>query len=182
VADNVVLLSGGVDSATLVASLAAQREPTRCLFVEYGQTAARNEYTSADAVATYYGFPLLAIRLDGLRFGEGEIRGRNAFLLHTGLLALPPGPTVLMIGIHGGTPYVDCAQPFLETHQRSFDLHTEGEVQIAAPFIDMNKGAVLRLAQELDVPLQVTYSCERGGTPCGRCLSCLDRAHISALA
>jgi 7-cyano-7-deazaguanine synthase len=182
VADSVVLLSGGIDSTTLVASLAEQGEPTRCLFVDYGQSAAQDERAAAQSVAAHYGVRLQAIRLRGLSFGEGEIRGRNAFLLHTGLLALPLGPAVLMIGIHGGVPYVDCTEEFLKTQQRSFEVHTEGEVQIAAPFVDMDKGDVLRLAQELDVPLQVTYSCERGGIPCGRCLSCLDRAHISALA
>lgn len=181
-ATNVVLLSGGLDSTTLVASLLEQRASVSALFVDYGQAAADNERVSARAVADYYGIPLDVITVSGLAFGEGEIRGRNAFLLHTGLLAAPTGPTVLLIGIHGGTAYVDCSAPFVELERRSFDLHTGGEVQVAAPFLAMSKGDLLQLAHDIGVRFELTYSCERGGQPCGACLSCLDRAYLSAFA
>jgi 7-cyano-7-deazaguanine synthase len=182
VAENVVLLSGGLDSTTVVASLAHQGLPLRGLYIDYGQGARCEEQAASRAIATYYGIPLQEISLEGVCFGGGEIRGRNAFLLHLGLLALPPIPCVLMIGIHSGTTYVDCGPTFLELQQRSFDLHTAGEVQIAAPFIEMSKGEIFRLAQQLSVPLTLTYSCECGGEPCGQCLSCLDRAQADALA
>jgi 7-cyano-7-deazaguanine synthase len=181
-ATNVVLLSGGIDSATLVASLVEQGAPVRGLFVDHGQAAAENETASAKAVAEHYDIHLDAITVGGLAFGQGEIRGRNAFLLHTGLLAVAPGATVLLMGIHGGTTYVDCSEPFLQIERRSFDLHTGGEVQIAAPFLGMTKGDVLQVARDLGVPLDSTYSCECGGEPCGACLSCLDRAHLGAFA
>jgi 7-cyano-7-deazaguanine synthase len=182
VAHEVVLLSGGLDSATLVASLTQQGAKVKGLFVDYGQAASQEESRAAKAVAAHYEIALDAISVGGLTFGQGEIRGRNAFLVHTGLLALPSGAAVLMIGIHAGTSYVDCSEPFIEIVTRSFDLHTGGEVQVAAPFLGMTKGDVLALAHDLDVPLDLTYSCECGGEPCGACLSCLDRAHLSAFA
>lgn len=177
-----VLLSGGLDSATLVASLTGDGGKVSALFIDYGQGAAVEEEVAARAVASFYEAPLRLLRLSGLTCGVGEIRGRNAFLLHCALLAAPLEPTVVAIAIHGGVPYVDCGEDFVNLYRDSFALHTGGEIDLAAPFLSMSKGEVLGVALELGVPLDLTYSCERGGTPCGVCLSCLDRAHLDALA
>lgn len=180
-ADSVVLLSGGVDSATLVASLTEASNEVSGLFIDYGQSASRDEELAAQAIAAHYEVALRVLKITGLSFGPGEIRGRNAFLLHTALMAIPLRPTVLTIGIHGGVPYVDCGEAFLDIHRQSFALHTDGEVQLSAPFLAMSKGDVLQLARQLSVPVELTYSCERGGAPCEECLSCLDRAYLGAI-
>lgn len=179
---NVVLLSGGIDSTTLVATLVDDDSSVRAVFIDYGQAAADDESASARLVARHYEIPLEVITVRGMAFGEGEIRGRNGFLLNTALLAARPGATVLHIGIHGGTPYVDCSPSFIEVERRSFDLQTGGTVQIAAPFLAMSKGDVFALARDMGVLIDLTYSCERGGQPCGTCLSCLDRSQLSAFA
>ena len=66
--------------------------------------------------------------------------------------------------------------------QRSLAFHTGGEVTLAAPFIDVSKGDIYLLARQLGVPIGLTYSCERGGDPCGECLSCKDMELLRALA
>lgn len=50
-------------------------------------------------------------------------------------------------------------------------------IRIETPLIDKTKADIVRLARELDAPLQLTWSCYAGGArPCGECDSCLLRA------
>ena len=111
-----------------------------------------------------------------MSFGPGEIRGRNAYLLHTALMEFPTSSGVVALGIHAGTGYVDCSPGFMDVMQRSYDFHTGGKVTVAAPFLNWTKQQVYALAAELNVPLAQTYSCESACLPCGECRSCLDRS------
>jgi 7-cyano-7-deazaguanine synthase len=178
--ETLVLLSGGIDSATSLALAIGRTAPVTTLFVDYGQSAAMAEARSSSAIARHYGVPIRGLTLRGPRFGGGEIKGRNAFLLHVALLTLESEAGVVVIAVHNGTPYRDCSQPFLELMQLSFDFHTGGAVMLAAPFADKRKNEVFDLAIELGVPVELTHSCEVGDVPCNRCLSCLDREALFA--
>ena len=49
-------------------------------------------------------------------------------------------------------------------------------IKVVNPLIDKTKTEVLRLALELEVPLELTWSCYQDGkTPCGKCRGCLGR-------
>ena len=79
--------------------------------------------------------------------------------------------------------YPDCRPEFYatlgETLRLGSKLGTTYAVpfQIQTPLIDKTKADIVRLAVELRVPLELTWSCYEGGqTPCGRCDSCLLRA------
>jgi 7-cyano-7-deazaguanine synthase len=180
-ARSLILLSGGLDSATALAAAAYDKAPSSALFLMYGQAADREERQAAEAIAKHYSVSLETLSFTGPRFGVGEIRGRNAFLIHSALVAAPPGPITIIIGIHAGTDYVDCTPEFVELMQRSLAINTGGEVTLAAPFIDFSKADIYMLTRELRVPVELTYSCERGGDPCGYCLSCRDRELLRAL-
>jgi 7-cyano-7-deazaguanine synthase len=86
------------------------------------------------------------------------------------------------MGLHAGTAYIDCTPEFVETMRRSLELNTGGEVTLSAPFLTYSKADIFLLAREMSVPVNLTYSCERGGGPCGECLSCKDRECLSAFA
>ncbi len=50
------------------------------------------------------------------------------------------------------------------------------DYKIIVPLADLDKVEVLRLANELSVPLELTWSChERTDKHCGRCYGCLSR-------
>ena len=171
-----VLASGGVDSSTLLWLSVEQGLEPSALFVDYGQPAADAERAAVASVCSSIGAPLRRVRYSGSSFGPGEIRGRNAHLLHTALMEIPTASGVVALGIHAGTGYADCSPEFVDVMQRSYDFHTGGEVTIAAPFLNWTKGQVYALATRLEVPLAQTYSCESDVQPCGECRSCLDRS------
>ncbi len=175
-----VLLSGGIDSAAALALTAESGSPTSALFVDYGQASAASEAQASASIAAYYSVPLRTLRCSGIAFGQGEIRGRNAFLVHAGLMVFPDNAGVVVLGIHDGTGYRDCSSEFASLVQGSFDFHTGGRIALATPFIDHFKGDVFNIAVKLGVPLDLTYSCEAGVTPCGECLSCRDREILFA--
>jgi 7-cyano-7-deazaguanine synthase len=178
--DAMILLSGGVDSATLAALANEHGLRAGALFVGYGQAAYAAERASSRAVAEGYGLPWDEVQLSGLRFGQGEIRGRNAFLVHLALLTLHVPSCVIYLGVHAGTGYRDCSPELIDLIQSSLDFHTGGQVRLAAPFLEVQKADVYALAGSLNVPFELTYSCEAGTTPCGACASCRDRAMLDA--
>lgn len=52
----------------------------------------------------------------------------------------------------------------------------EASIRIYAPFIKARKSDIVREAVKLGVPLELTWTCYRGGTrPCGKCPACITR-------
>jgi 7-cyano-7-deazaguanine synthase len=172
-----------VDSASLLALCVEQQAGVEALFVDYGQRALAPERTAAAAIAKAYNVKLRHASVAIGVVPEGEIPGRNALLVHLALATAPPGATTIMIGIHAGTTYRDCSPDFVEVMQASLDLHRDGTVQLAAPFVTWAKHEVYAYAHATKVPLATTYSCEAGTVPaCGACLSCKDRERLDARA
>lgn len=170
----VVLFSGGIDSATLAGQLLTRGQRPEFLFVDYGQRAGHAERESSRALAAEWGVDLTELTVAGYSPGDGEIPGRNALLVHLAL-AHRPHATRIHLGIHAGTGYADCSLEFVELMQRSLDFHSRGETRLSAPFIDLSKADVATLARAAGVPLGLTHSCEVRAEPCGRCRSCQDR-------
>ncbi len=175
-----VLASGGIDSTTLLWLCAEQGIVPSALFVDYGQAAARSEGATVARLCDGLRVPWRRVGYDGSKFGPGEIRGRNAYLLHTALMEFPSQSGVVLLGIHAGTGYDDCSPEFIEAMQLSFQIHTGGAITIAAPFLHWKKHQIYSLATALGVPLGQTYSCETANHPCNKCPSCADRHSLPA--
>ena len=84
-----VLVSGGLDSTTLLAVAKDEGVSPIGLFVNYGQAARSAEEAAVTQLSEVLQFPLTKARYDGRLFGAGEIRGRNAFLLHAAFDGVP---------------------------------------------------------------------------------------------
>ena len=175
-----VLASGGLDSCTLIALAKQQGANPSALFVDYGQPAAIAENKAVTMLSEALDVPLRKVRYRGAPCGAGEIRGRNAFLLHLALMEFLGSSGVVLIGVHAETGYADCSSDFIDLMQRSFDLHTAGAITVAAPFVTWTKSDIFLVAQSLRVPVVNTYSCEAGNEPCGGCQSCRDRQTLLA--
>jgi 7-cyano-7-deazaguanine synthase len=178
-----VLLSGGLDSAAVMAFYVHQDFDVRALFVDFGQAAAKQELNAAKALCKHFGVPLSVFTAKcGRSFTAGEIPGRNAFLIFAAVLACHRRPGIIAVGIHEGPPYYDCSEGFLKSVQIIVDGYTSGSIKIAAPFLKWNKAMIWEFCKESKLPVDLTYSCERGGIrPCGMCLSCKDREALRAL-
>jgi 7-cyano-7-deazaguanine synthase len=178
-----VLLSGGVDSACLLALCGQQRQrdAVQALFVDYGQAATKPEGHAAAAVAAAFGVRLGHASVNIGPIEIGEIPGRNALLVHLAVATAGAMPVAIMLGIHAGTSYRDCSPDFVRALQASLDAHRDGAVQLVAPFVTWSKAEVYAYAQAMAVPLELTYSCEAGEVPpCGSCGSCQDREALDA--
>ena len=176
---SLILASGGVDSSTLLCLSAQQGLKPAALFLDYGQPAAEAEGEAVEKICSSLSAPWRRVRYASSKFGAGEIRGRNAFLLHTALLEFPSSSGVVGLGIHAGTGYSDCSPEFMEVMERSYEFHTGGAITVTAPFLNWTKQDVYRLAVNLNVPLVKTHSCEASNLPCGRCRSCIDRSLLA---
>lgn len=178
-----VLVSGGIDSAALLAFYLRERFDVRALFVDFGQPAAKQELRAARAVCKHYGVRLSTMTVRSqVAFSVGEIPGRNAFLVFAAVLVCDMRPGVIAIGIHEGPPYYDCTEGFLRSIQAVVDGYAAGRIKVAAPLLKWGKQVIWEFCKKVRVPVDSTYSCEKGGVrPCGTCLSCKDREVLDAL-
>lgn len=178
-----VLLSGGIDSACLLGERRVKGAKPEALFVAYGQPAEEEEEAASCALAADLGADWSKVEVGGIVLDVGEIAGRNALLAHLALTWLGRGEAALIyLGIHAGTPYRDCSPPFVSETQRSLDFQSGGAVRLVAPFVNWSKELIVARALELSLPLELTHSCERSGTPCSECPSCIDRSELLASA
>lgn len=178
-----VLLSGGLDSAACLSFYISLGRPTCGLFIDYQQPAANREGSAAKAIADYYDIFLYTAKWSGQsKKRSGIITARNAFLLTAALMERPKQVTTIALGIHAGTQYADCSPEFVSRMQSTFDIYSGGVVHIATPFESWTKADIWAYALSENVPVDITYSCEAGPHPCGKCLSCLDRIGLEAHA
>ncbi len=174
-------MSGGIDSAACVDFYLHQGIEVSGLHVSYGQSAAHQEEEAARFIADHYKIPLTIVRLTGSRGKpDGEIFGRNAFLLFTALIELDVRRAIVAVGIHSGTPYYDCSESFITAAQSIVDGQSDGCIRLAAPFLKWTKRNIWEYCLQRSVPIDHTYSCEKGlDQPCGNCISCRDLEALS---
>ena len=95
----------------------------------------------------------------------------------------------LAYGAHGGDHYLypDTRPEYFAAINLSLRLGSEGSrcenLNLIAPFINMDKAAIIREAVKLNVPLVTTWSCYKGGSiHCGECGACIERKKAFKLA
>lgn len=171
-----VLLGGGIDSAALIPFYQTRGAALHAVHFDYGQPSVTAERRAVRAICRHYEVPLATHKLGiALPSEHGEYRGRNGLLL-IAAAGSEPVPSSVAIGVHAGAPYYDCSPAFLRDINRLFDGYFGGTLSVEAPFVDFDKRDVCAFAREIELPLDLTFSCERtSSAPCGECLSCRDR-------
>ena len=173
----VVLASGGIDSTACIHMLQTRGLSVSALFIDFGQAASLQERFAVRRICKRFGVRLDQISVNSSRrYGPGELVGRNAFLIFSALMFARPTRGLIALGIHAGTPYYDCTEAFFRSISTLVEDHSNSQNQLLAPFLSWSKAEIVTYCRDEDVPLELTYSCERGAArPCGRCLSCRDR-------
>ncbi|MBF6332404.1 7-cyano-7-deazaguanine synthase QueC [Nocardia transvalensis] len=204
----VVLLSGGMDSATALAYSLDGPDVVDALavFIDYGQRH-RIEFESSKAVAAHYGVPLTVLDLTtfgasvtSALTGDGEIPhghytadtmaktvvpNRNATMLMAATgIAASHHMTEVVTAVHAGDHaiYPDCRPEFIDAISTAAQLGCG--VRIGAPFVHLSKAQIARIGNRLGVPYALTWSCYEGDRAghCGRCGTCVERAEAFAHA
>lgn len=202
----VVLLSGGLDSATTLYFAKKAGFACYCLIFDYGQRHKR-EIEFAKKLATQAGcrHEVLKIKLPwegsslldkkekiaekylerGKTIPSTYVPGRNIIFLSFALsFAEAIAAKAIFIGAHAQdySGYPDCRPEFFQAFDKVIASGTKAGVEkkgikIITPLINKTKAQIIKLGNSLGVPFNLTWSCYRGGSrPCGTCDSCYFRA------
>jgi 7-cyano-7-deazaguanine synthase len=198
----VVLLSGGLDSATAARIAGREGWELYGLTVRYGQVHAR-ELEAARRVAASLGFARhLEIDVDLSAFGGSSLTGtgvvpKDRALDQTGIpstyvparntvflaLALAWAEVVgaerLVVGVNAldYSGYPDCRPEYIAAFEQLAALATKAGVEgrplrVWAPLQHLNKAAIIRLGVELGVDYGLTHSCYDPQPDGGPCGRC----------
>lgn len=183
-----VLLSGGLDSATCLAIARDAGFETYALSVEYGQrhaaelAAARRVASALGAVAHRVAHvdlgqfggsaltdPALAVPTDGTGGGIPitYVPARNTIMLSIAMAwAEVLGARHIYVGVNAVdySGYPDCRPAFIEAFETMANLATKAGVEghrltIHAPLIDLSKAQIIQRGTELGVDYSLTVSC-----------------------
>ena len=181
----VILVSGGLDSASLV-SFARSEVEVVGLFVDYGQPAAIPEREAArvicpDLIERTVELDCAAMLDDPSEPGPRVVPGRNLVLLSMGInVALSHKCSEVWLGATAGdeSEYIDCRGVFADGVNLVSLLLGIG---VRYPFHKLTKAQVLDTGRQHSADLERTWSCYsplfEGSTyePCGGCNACTER-------
>jgi len=202
----VVLVSGGMDSAVVLAMAREQGFAAWALSVRYGQrhsseldAAARNAAVLGAQAHKVVDVDLRSIGGSALtddidvpeHAGEGipvtYVPARNTIMLSVALgWAEVLGAQHLFCGVNAVdySGYPDCRPDFIAAFERLANLATKAGVEgavlrVHAPLMAMSKADIVREGLRLGVDFSQTVSCYQAdaqGKACGRCDACRLRA------
>jgi 7-cyano-7-deazaguanine synthase len=184
----VVLLSGGLDSATVLAIARDQRRECLALSFTYGQRHsieldAARRVASAAGVSEHVVYPIdlrlfgasaLTSDIDVQKDAVGApgipvtyVPARNTIFLAVALgYAEVRDAGEIWIGVNAVdySGYPDCRPEFIDAFQQVILTGTrsgveQGKPQIVAPLIDMTKAEIIRRGVSLGVDYSITHSC-----------------------
>jgi 7-cyano-7-deazaguanine synthase len=204
----VVLLSGGLDSATCLAIARSQGFECYCLSFNYGQRHCA-ELIAADRVvkalgaakhrvlnfglAQFGGSALtdtnIAVPIDGVQPGipVTYVPARNTIMLSLALAwAEVLGSRDIFVGVNAVdySGYPDCRPEYIAAFETMANLATKAGVEgaklnIHAPLIDLSKAEIIRLGTELGVDYGLTVSCYQADEV-GRACGVCDSCRLRA--
>jgi 7-cyano-7-deazaguanine synthase len=196
----IVLLSGGLDSATALAIAHSQGFTTFALSVHYGQRHAV-ELDAARRVATALGAhehrvmgvdlagiggsaltdaALAVPESPGLGIPVTYVPARNTTLLSLALgWAEVIGATDIFVGVNAVdySGYPDCRPEFIDAFERLARLATKAGVEgaryaIQAPLISLSKADIIRTGLRLGIDYGMTISCYQADAAGRACGKC----------
>jgi len=188
----VSIVSGGIDSSTLIYDLANKHVDVYGLTFVYGQKHSK-EIQAAEKISSKLGIehkvvdissikelldssalinptvpipnvPETAEHYDALK--ATIVPNRNSIFLSLAVAyAVKIGADGVFYGAHFSDRgvYPDCRREFVDAFMHAERVATDNfELIVEAPFVNMNKSDIVRLGSALKVPYHLTWSCYRG--------------------
>ncbi len=200
----VILFSGGIDSAVLTVDMLQRGNEVALLAINYGQ---RNNIELSFG-ATFVAY--LEARYDkSISYTTCPLRNVTPLINQSSLMGNAPIPTgdenkesvivpnrnMILISIAvgyalnleyeevlianhlpGQFSMPDCRADFVQAMQNAVEISSEARVKLVAPYQEFTKATIVKKGLELTVPFELTYSCYNGlKKPCGVCKACVER-------
>lgn len=189
---SLVLLSGGIDSATAL-HLVSRRMRVLPLYIDYGQRASERERGAANAVCSDLGLKLETLELSevGAAFRRGHVWQAHVPLPHRNLALLGlafsyaadrrASQIIVAVNREDAVSQKSAAPVFIDAFRAL--MATLDEIRLVTPLIEWDKAEVIRQGHTLGVDYAHTYSCLLGRErPCGACPQCEHRQAAFAKA
>ena len=183
----IILLSGGLDSATTLAIARQQNRTCHCIAFDYNQRH-NCELQAAQKIANALGAEsLVTIPINLRAFGGSALTddiqvpknnpsndipityvpARNlVFLSLATALAEVRGATEIWLGVNAidYSGYPDCRPDFIKSFQDTANIATKAAIEgrplkIVTPLIDMTKADIIKTGTTLGVDYALTHSC-----------------------
>lgn len=198
--DAVIILSGGMDSVTLLYEY--RERIALAISFDYGSNHNAKEIPYAQLHCQRLGIEHLVIPLSfihqyfrssllegGEAIPEGHYASenmrstvvpfRNGIMLSVAVgIAESRQLDVVMMANHGGdhTIYPDCRPEFVDAFGQAASNGTYNHVRILAPYTDITKADIAKRGKQLGIDYAETWSCYKGGdVHCGKCGTCVER-------
>lgn len=205
--DSVIIVSGGMDSITLLYE--KKEEIALAVTFDYGSNHNAKEITWAKVHCERLKIKHIVIKLDFMHkyFTSSLLEGadaipeghyadenmkstvvpfRNGIMLSIAAgIAESNGLKKVLIANHGGdhTIYPDCRPAFIKAMNEATENGTYVNVSICAPYTNITKADIARIGKRLGIDYSETWSCYKGGEKhCGKCGTCIERKEALALA
>lgn len=189
----VLVVSGGIDSSTLIYKTVREGYETYALTLIYGQKHKREVESARKVCDTLHvahkiidissikeilsGSALTDSKVDIPEVPETAehyetlkttiVPNRNSIFLSIAIgCAVSIGANHVFFGAHHSDRgvYPDCRREFVEAFQHAERLANDNPLLVVtAPFVSVNKSEIVRLGIELGVPYKETWSCYKGG-------------------
>lgn len=194
----IIILSGGVDSVTLL-YWSKEKYDIECISFDYGQKH-KKELEFAKFHCASLGIPHKIINLDFSFLSsslldketdvpEGHYEDesmkstvvpfRNGIMLSYAIgYAENIEAKFVLIGSHSGDHaiYPDCREQFTKALSMAAVEGTYNHIKVFSPFNHLKKNDIVKIGLSLKVPYAMTWSCYKGGDKhCGKCGTCSER-------
>ena len=198
--DSVIIISGGMDSTTLLYDM-KERIALGVSF-DYGSNHNEREISFARLHCERLGIKHIVIRLGFMHeyFKSSLLEGadaipeghyaddnmkstvvpfRNGIMLAIAAgIAESNGLKYVMMANHGGDHaiYPDCRPEFVKAMSAATKAGTYPGIEVLAPYTDLTKTDIARRGKQLGIDYAETWSCYKGGERhCGKCGTCVER-------
>jgi 7-cyano-7-deazaguanine synthase len=195
----IILLSGGIDSAT--ALYWAKKEGYNLLALSFNYSLRpKRENEATLKLTSNLGVQLIEVPLPFLKEAidlklegfpvpsvinspEGFIPIRNLIFYSIAAYYAEKFGFKFIIGGHilaDTELFPDASLDFFKSLEqlinKSKHKQDRFKIELLLPLLTLNKSEVIKLARDLNVPIELTWSCYSDGeNPCGRCSSCIKR-------
>ena len=201
----IVLLSGGLDSATVLNIALREYEVTALIF-DYGQRH-KFEISAAKKIADLAKTPIKLIKIDLGQFGNSALTDnievpknqeigkeipvtyvpvRNTIFLSYALAYAEVNNIFdIFIGVNAldYSGYPDCRPEFIQAFEKMANEGTKfaqgnKKIKIHTPLISLTKAEIIKTGTKLNVDYKLTHSCydpSFDGLSCGECDACILR-------